>query len=159
MINKVKVNRGDIYFVTLTGNGSVQSGLRPVVVISNNVNNLHSSVITVVPCTTKLKKLPVHVDLSNECGLKRKTQAMCEQVVTIEKNSLVDFAGKVTQQDMKKIEQAMLIQLGFGGGFGLPQVFSIYILKIKLFSAPNLTQSFISYINTSFSPIITKKPK
>lgn len=122
MDNKVKVNRGDIFYAHLTGAGSVQSGLRPVIVISNDKNNKFSSIITVVPCTTKIKNLPVHVDMSDGCGFTKKSQALCEQVAAIPKESLDGKIGKATEYDMKKIERAMLIQLGFEGGVSLPRV-------------------------------------
>lgn len=122
MDNKVKVNRGDIFYAHLTGTGSVQSGLRPVIVISNNKNNMFSSIVTVVPCTTKIKSLPVHVVMSKESGFPQKSQALCEQVISLPKESLERKIGTATECDMKKIERAMLIQLGIGGEATLPRV-------------------------------------
>lgn len=112
MENKVNVNRGDIFFAVLSGEGSVQRGRRPVVVISNEKNNTHSNILNVVPCTTKIKKLPVHANLSMECGLKQKSQALCEQVYTITKDSLENFVGRATDNDLREINKALAIQMG-----------------------------------------------
>lgn len=122
MESKVKVNRGDIFYVRLTGTGSVQSGLRPVIVISNNANNMFGRTVNVVPCTTKIKSLPVHVDMSEDCGFTQVSQALCEQVVTVSKESLGKKIGTATELDMKRIERAMLIQFGMGEEATLPRV-------------------------------------
>ena len=93
--NNLDLKRGMIVFADLGGNkGSIQSGKRPVLICSNDMNNKYSSVLTVIPLTSKMSKrpLPTHVELNSEntpC-LKFKSIALCEQIITLPKDS-IDF--------------------------------------------------------------------
>lgn len=103
-----------IYYVDLgTPEGSVQGGVRPCLVISNNRNNKYSSNIVVIPFTSKIKNsLPVHVNFSNEVGLNRESTLLCEQIITIPKNKIKDNIGEITKWlDAVKIIKALFIQL------------------------------------------------
>ena len=115
MENKV-IKRGDIYFAHLTGEASVIKGTRPVLVISNDVNNTHSTNVTVIPCTTKLKHLPVHYDFKYTTCFTSQSQALCEQIVTIPKSVLVSKMGQVDDNDWYGVICALQIQLGLNGG-------------------------------------------
>ena len=112
--------RGDIYFVDFGQNIDTrkQSGIRPAVVVSNNKANLYSPVITVVPLTSKIHKkrfLPthVHIPVSAGCGLSCVSIALAEQVVAIDKDTLLDKKGSITSNViMEKITKAIQIQIG-----------------------------------------------
>lgn len=110
--------RGEIYYVDFGTNidSNRQSGIRPVVVVSNNKANTHSPVITVVPLTTKRKKpfLPTHVLLPFGCvGLTRNCMVLAEQVVTIDKKDLMEKRGEITDGEvMGKITKALQVQIG-----------------------------------------------
>lgn len=113
--------RGDIYFVDFgdnIGRSSKQSGIRPAIIISNNLANAHSPVITVVPLTSRIKKkrsLPTHVFLPRQCGtgLYLHSLALCEQVDAIDKIKLLDYKGSVNDPGiMKAITHAVQIQIG-----------------------------------------------
>lgn len=112
------IRRGDIVFCRLgthEGN-SIQSGDRPIVVVSNNMNNKYSNVFTGVPLTTKVKrKLPTHVLIvaEEENGLKRDSIALCEQVTVLNYGCiLIEDYGKVNEEVMEQITKALQIQLG-----------------------------------------------
>lgn len=113
--------RGDIYYVNLgekKGQGCIQSGVRPVVVISNNKANEHSQTITVVPLTSRVEKkkyLPTHVQIPLEGaeGLLKPSMALGEQVMPLDKRELAEYVGEVTDESvMDQITVAVQIQIG-----------------------------------------------
>lgn len=79
---------GDIFMADLPDdtNGSIQSGTRPVVIVSNNQANRHSPVITILPMRSQIskKKLLTHITIE-DCGLKIKSIALAEQIMSINK--------------------------------------------------------------------------
>lgn len=110
-------SRGDIYKVNLgiSEGSSIQGGYRPVVVISNDKNNEHSNVITVIPLTSKIKKtfLPTHVTISG-FGLAKESQAQAEQIRQVNKRELSDknFIGHIKDTAiMDKIIKAVVCQI------------------------------------------------
>ena len=107
------VLRGDVYFADLgVIFGSIQSGVRPVVVIQNDVGNKVSPTIIVVPLTSKIKRpYPFHVSLEGYKGL-RTSVALCEQIVTINKSQLLSYVRHISEGDMKRIDCALLLSLG-----------------------------------------------
>lgn len=91
----------------------VQGGRRPVLIVSNNVVNASSGVISMIPLTSKLKRLsyPTHVELS-DYGLRQPSMAMCEQVKTIDKSSLLFKIGHVSMgKDVLAIQKGLRCQL------------------------------------------------
>lgn len=115
--SEMQLKRGMIVFADLGSNkGSIQSGKRPVLICSNDMNNKYSSVLSVIPLTSKMSKrpLPTHVELNNEntpC-LKFKSIALCEQIITLQKDSIEYIIGNVSEEMMNKINRAVMIQLG-----------------------------------------------
>ena len=113
--------RGDIYFANC-GHGdsgsSLQCGKRPVLVVSNDMANAHSPVVTVVPLTSRTMKkrsLPTHVPIpcSYGHGLTRPSVALAEQVTAIDKDRLTELRGRVTDQRlMSDVTAALQIQIG-----------------------------------------------
>ena len=121
------VHRGDIFFADLgTHSGtSVQSGYRPVLVISNNKGNAHSETITVMPMTGSFKRtdLPCHTALKPEqikdrqCSFS-KTTILAEQITTISKSALKSYVGKVDAADViGSIEHTLFVHLGLSAAF------------------------------------------
>jgi len=114
---KTDVKRGDIFFAQLPEleyRSSVQQGIRPVLVISNDANNRFSPTINVIPLTSQCKNnLPVHV-LIKGYGLSKASTALCEQMMVIDKTTLRNYTGHINENDptMKAIETALLIQMG-----------------------------------------------
>lgn len=100
--------RGQIWLCSLYNKGSVQTGFRPVVIISNNKCNIHSSVLTVIPVTSKVKDFITHVRLDLELP----SVAMCEQIQSVNKWQLNRCIGKVTEEELSKIDKKIKLQLG-----------------------------------------------
>lgn len=102
-----EIKRGSILMVDLPlSNGSVQGGVRPVVVVSNNKGNKFSPVLVVVPLTSKTKKvMPTHytVSPSSKNGLSARSTALCEQILTVGKDTIKGFIGTLEAMDMGQI--------------------------------------------------------
>lgn len=95
--------------------GSVQSGRRPVLIVSNDKNNVYSSVVNVMPMTTKMNKrnLPCHVELYNyeRFGLNAPSTIMVEQLTILNKSNLIFKIGKINDPEvLNEIYKAMMIQ-------------------------------------------------
>lgn len=113
--------RGDIWFANLGSHpqSSVQSGCRPVVIISNNIGNAHSETVNVVPMTRHLKKpeLPCHTPLSPGSITDSRqplelSMVLAEQLTTVSKNALRYYAGHISDDEaMNRIETAVIAQL------------------------------------------------
>lgn len=108
------IRRGDIYLANLNPfKGSEQGGKRPVIIIQNDVGNLHSPTVIVTAVTSgffKKRVLPTHVPLDN-AELEKNSLALLEQIRSIDKSRLIEKLGRVTDQNMKEIEQAINISL------------------------------------------------
>lgn len=115
----MKIRRGDIFYADLGGQyqGSMQGDMRPVVVVSNNMANKHSSVITVVPLSTKIfkkKNLPTHVFVSayRAEGLEQHSIALCEQVTALDYGRIIENMGKIDEETLARITEAVQVQVG-----------------------------------------------
>ena len=115
----MKIRRGDILYADLGGQyqGSMQGGMRPVVVVSNNMANKHSTVITVVPLYTKIfkkKNLPTHVFVSAYRAerLEQHSIALCEQVTALDYGRIIENMGKVDEETLARITEAVQVQVG-----------------------------------------------
>ena len=113
------VRRGEIYYADLSPVvGSEQGGMRPVLIIQNNVGNHYSPTVIIAAITAKIQKakMPTHVEISaEEYNLEKNSVVLLEQIRTIDKQRLRE---KVTQLDikmMKKIDQALEISVGLSG--------------------------------------------
>ena len=105
---------GDILWVNMPRqNGSVQCGRRPCVCLGNRKGLRNSTVITVIPLSSRCKAmhLPVHVLLEGE-KLPQKSIAMAEQITTVSKDSITGYIGTVSEKMLHAIQKAALIQLG-----------------------------------------------
>lgn len=113
-MNDRQLKRGDVYFANLKNDSDskscVQTNSRPVLLVGNWQSNKYSSVITVVPLTTKLKRLniPTHIQLE-VAG--KKSLALCEQIITISRDDLKFYMCTLDTSDMKKINKALMVQL------------------------------------------------
>lgn len=113
-------HRGDIWFANLGthSNSSVQSGTRPVVIISNDIGNAHADTVNVIPMTRHLKKpeLPCHTQLDPRgviggSQLLAPSMVLAEQLTTISKYALRTYAGHISDDEaMNRIETAVLSQ-------------------------------------------------
>lgn len=105
------VKRGDLLMVNFGNNvGSVQGGVRPAIVVQNNIGNKFSPTILVIPITSKSKNnLPTHVYLNEKDGLDKPSTAMTEQVSTIDKKQIVNKIGRISPMKMKQVNKALMI--------------------------------------------------
>ena len=105
--------RGDIFYADLPyQNGSEQSGIRPVVIIQNNLGNKYGRTLIVAPITSQYKKdLPVHSEIYNN-NLERHSTILLEQVTTIDKNKIKEFVGHLTRNELKKLNIALARSVG-----------------------------------------------
>ena len=114
MVNIMALKRGEIFFAELNPvQGSEQGGVRPVLVVQNDVGN-------VLPITSKLEKakLPTHVALNRkESGLARDSVVLAEQIRTIDKVRLQQKISALDGKTMAKIDRAMGISMGMDQGF------------------------------------------
>ena len=105
------IKRGDIWYIESGYNtvGSEQRPGRPAIVVSNDRNNEHSSTLEVVYLTTQPKHdLPTHVTIRS---INRESIALCEQITSVAVERFGDYCGRVTEQEMSRIETAMQISL------------------------------------------------
>ena len=107
--------------------GSVQTNERPYVIISNPIGTKHASIITVMPLTTKLKKLnmPVHgcINADDNNGLTEYSMVLGEQIITISKDEVIERLGNVTDPNERKlIDKACFNGLFFGTEYKLEEV-------------------------------------
>lgn len=110
------IQRGDIYYADLGSViGSEQGGIRPVMVIQNNIGNLHSPTVIVAPITSKKHKktLPTHVQIFPfDSGLPLPSTVLLEQVRTLDKSRLREFVHTADYNIMSLINKALSVSLG-----------------------------------------------
>ena len=109
-MKKKKIRRGDIYYADLDPvTGSEQGGVRPVIIVQNNLGNAHSPTVVVVPITSQMEKyrLPTHVFIPKSCGLAKKSFAMVEQIRTIDRSRLSNYVGHIGREIQFTISAAM----------------------------------------------------
>ena len=113
--------RGDIWFADLIGcpGTCVQRGIRPVLVVSNDMGNTHSTIVNVLPMTSHLKKphLPCHTllepgDVADSRFALRESEVQAEQITTIGRLQLKNYVGRVEDTEvLNRITQAVISQL------------------------------------------------
>ncbi len=107
------IKRGDIFYADLNPVvGSEQGGIRPVLVVQNDVGNRHSPTVIVVPISSVRKKnLPVHIQI--RCSeLPKNSTVLAEQIRTIDRCRLRSYIGSLDSGIMNKIDETMKISIG-----------------------------------------------
>ena len=111
------INRGDLFSACLDPVvGSEQGGIRPVLVIQNDVGNRYSPTVIVLAVTGQLGKarLPTHVPIACEgTGLVKDSVVLAEQIRTLDKRRLREKIGSLKPEVMQQVSEAMMISLGF----------------------------------------------
>ena len=106
-----RVHRGDIFYMDLNDlkEGHVQRGIRPVVVIQNEVGNLYSPTTIIVPCPTKIKKLAIQPQMSIQFfdGRVVNNTILCEQIRTVMKDKLMKKIGHLNRSQMDNIDDKL----------------------------------------------------
>ena len=109
------VKKGDLYFADLSPVvGSEQGGVRPVLVVQNNVGNKYSPTIIVAAITSQTKaNLPTHVALeAAEGGLSKNSVVLLEQLRTIDKRRLKEHIGTLSEKQLPTVDRALSVSLG-----------------------------------------------
>ena len=110
------VKRGEIYYADLSPVvGSEQGGIRPVLIIQNDVGNRYSPTVIAAAITSQRDKakLPTHIELdAQSCGLFKYSTVLLEQVRTIDKKRLRERMGEITPEAMNSINSALSISFG-----------------------------------------------
>ncbi len=112
----MNVKRGELYYADLSPVvGSEQGGIRPVLVVQNDVGNKYSPTIIAVAITSKINKakLPTHIELPSAYGLAKDSVILMEQIRTLDKKRLKERIGELPPATMVKVNRAILISLGF----------------------------------------------
>ena len=108
------IKRGDVFYADLDPIiGSEQGGVRPVLVVQNNVGNKYSPTVIVLPISSAKKtKMPTHIRIFGSKMLSENSVIMAEQIRTIDRNRLKDYVGSVDLEVMEKVDKAIKISIG-----------------------------------------------
>ena len=114
----MQIKRGDIFYADLSPVvGSEQGGLRPVLIVQNDVGNRSSPTVIAAAITSKLGKarLPTHIDVyADRVGLQRDSVVLLEQMRTIDKQRLKEKMGHLDDESMHAVDTAISVSLGLG---------------------------------------------
>ena len=111
------VKRGEVYWADLSqGIGSEQAGVRPVVIVQNDVGNRFSTTVIVACISSQIQKgkLPTHIEVGKKYGLEKDSVVLCEQLKTIDKVRLKERITCFNPTVMSAINQAILVSVGLG---------------------------------------------
>ncbi|OPJ55250.1 type II toxin-antitoxin system PemK/MazF family toxin [Alkalithermobacter paradoxus] len=115
-VNNLEIKRGDIFYADLSPViGSEQGGVRPVLIIQNDIGNKYSPTVIVAAITSQINKakLPTHIEIkANEYGLNKDSVVLLEQIRTIDKKRLREKIGHFDEDRMEKVDQSIQISLG-----------------------------------------------
>ena len=111
------IKRGELYYADLSPViGSEQGGVRPVLVVQNDVGNKYSPTVIAAAVTSQINKakLPTHIELSAvDYGLSKDSVVLLEQIRTLDKKRLKERIGELPLSTMERVNTALLISLGF----------------------------------------------
>ncbi|MGI6701048.1 MAG: type II toxin-antitoxin system PemK/MazF family toxin [Christensenellales bacterium] len=111
------IKRGELYYADLSPVvGSEQGGVRPVLIVQNDIGNKYSPTIIAAAITSQMNKarLPTHIELSaKEFGLQKDSVVLLEQIRTLDKRRIKEKIGELPEELMKKVNDGLLISLGF----------------------------------------------
>ncbi|MDD3062793.1 MAG: type II toxin-antitoxin system PemK/MazF family toxin [Massilibacteroides sp.] len=108
------IRRGDVYYADLNPViGSEQGGVRPVLILQNNIGNHYSPTVIAAAITGRPKKLlPTHVFIGCVGGLYKGSFVLLEQIRTLDRERLLDYAGIINELKMAEINEALAISVG-----------------------------------------------
>ncbi len=112
----MNIRRGDIFYADLSPVvGSEQGGIRPVLIVQNDVGNKYSPTVIAAAITSRRFKtsLPTHISVqADECGLAKDSIVLLEQVRTLDKTRLRERMGSLDESEMSKINHALSVSFG-----------------------------------------------
>ena len=110
------IKRGELYYADLSPViGSEQGGVRPVLVVQNDIGNKYSPTVIVAAITSQIHKakIPTHIEVGTTFGLTKDSVLLLEQIRTLDKQRLKEKIGELDEEYMSKVNTALLISLGF----------------------------------------------
>ena len=110
-----QIQRGDIYHADLRpAVGSEQNGVRPVLIVQNNIGNKYSPTVIAAAITSRRTKarMPTHVHVGEVTGMFPDSTILLEQLRTLDKSRLLEYIGTVDQETMRQVDEAFLISVG-----------------------------------------------
>ena len=114
------VHRGEIYYADLSPVvGSEQGGVRPVLIVQNEVGNRFSPTVIAAAITSQQEKadLPTHIHVqADRNGLQKDSIVLLEQIRTLDKRRLRERMGRLSDADMRQVDQAISVIFGLPGG-------------------------------------------
>ena len=114
------VKRGEIYYADLSPVvGSEQGGVRPVLIVQNDVGNRHSPTVIAAAITSRREKakLPTHIDVqAATCGLTKDSVVLLEQIRTLDKRRLREHMGRLDAAMMNQVDNAIAVSFGLPKG-------------------------------------------
>ena len=115
----MNIRRGDIYYADLSPVvGSEQGGLRPVLIVQNDIGNRYSPTVIAAAITSRMSKakLPTHIDvIGNDAGLAKDSVILLEQIRTIDKSRLRERMGRLDENTMSAVDSAIAVSFGLQG--------------------------------------------
>ncbi|MCL1880736.1 MAG: type II toxin-antitoxin system PemK/MazF family toxin [Oscillospiraceae bacterium] len=112
------IKRGEIYYADLSPViGSEQGGMRPVLIVQNDIGNKHSPTVIAAAITSQKEKsrLPTHISLNaRDCGLSKDSVVLLEQVRTLDKKRLKERMGELDNNSMGRVDNALSVSFGLG---------------------------------------------
>lgn len=115
-VHTMNIKRGDIYYADLSPVvGSEQGGLRPVLIVQNDVGNRYSPTVIAAAITSKMGKnrLPTHIDIyARDVGLAKDSVILLEQVRTLDKRRLREKMGHLEDSVMQRVNEAISVSFG-----------------------------------------------
>lgn len=114
-MTNVKFKRGDIFYADLSPVvGSEQGGLRPVLIVQNDIGNYYSPTVIVAAITAKISKpkMPTHIGIKAGNGIERDSVILLEQIRTIDKQRLKDKVTHLNDSVMSRVDKAIKISMG-----------------------------------------------
>ncbi len=118
-MENIVIRRGDIYYADLSPVvGSEQGGVRPVLIVQNDMGNRHSPTVIAAAITSQMNKakLPTHIELLDpHCGLTRDSVVLLEQIRTLDKRRLRERMGHLDEERMQQVDAAIAVSFGLRG--------------------------------------------
>ena len=112
----LNIKRGDIFYADLSPVvGSEQGGVRPVLIVQNDVGNRYSPTVIAAAITSQRfkTKLPTHISVNaDSCGLSKDSVVLLEQIRTLDKQRLRERMGNLQDSDMNRIDNALSVSMG-----------------------------------------------